>query len=1010
MELQPVLRSIVSLGDLSALVTCLGHQAAWEAVPADAWQHPHNPPQRVTLVGQTGKVPWFGLESPTPERTAVLLARQISRRGKVAILLALDPLGRRLGVAAAYGRSPGLEIELDNPDPEALASLGHISGVSEESGFAFAARAADALSTEPVGRRFFRQFKSTLDRMARGLSPRIPADDRHGIVLLQLTRVLFLYFIQNKGWLAGRAQFLAQEVDSCLVHGRRIHRDFLRPLFFGTLNQPAQCRSRTAKRFGAIPFLNGGLFEPHPLERRYRADIPNPLWRDAFDGLFERFHFTVSEGDQQGSVAPDMLGRVFEGVMDPEERRASGTFYTPAVLVRQVVEAALTVHIAAKKHCTEAEAERGLENRDPEVAQILDGITVLDPAVGSGAFLLGMLERLSALGSEETPVARKRRVLQQSLFGVDRNATAVRLSELRLWLCVISDDRSESPCRVRPLPNLDCLIRQGDSLFGPAGLEAAPELYSQNRQLADRLSKLRRQVITASGPDKPGLARELRQLEGEALEGSFQAAEEQHCRIISDYLRQAREPDLFGKRRGLDRVLYGCLTQERLTLRRLRHARRRLVHQGEITWFHYQSAFADVFARGGFDLVIGNPPWLRSEAIPGTTRMRLAARYRWWRRQGRTYGNSPDLAVAFLERAFELAGPNATVAMLVPLKLATAGYGAAARHALASTCTLHVLADLTGRKEAAFEATVYPLAVVASKSSPVGDQRVRTALSPASSQNLRQSTLRGGGPWVLTRGRGLGELLADLEGHYPVLSEALTCHLGIKTGLNRVFLNPPAEIERHLLRWAVRGQDVRAFACRPKVRLLWTHDARGSPVSQLPPKARAYLAQHDAALRARRDYGGGPPWCLFRARPAVARYRVVWSDLARRLNAAALTSRTDRTRMPLNTCYLAPVGNAQRAHALAGWLNSTWIRAIAALGAVPAAGAFLRFNARVVNRLPLPPAALLDSALAEVARAGSTGKSIQPELDELVARHLGLSSLTQSALRAALGNGAGDPR
>jgi hypothetical protein len=114
--------------------------------------------------------------------------------------------------------------------------------------------------------------------------------------------------------------------------------------------------------------------------------------------------------------------------------------------------------------------------------------------------------------------------------------------------------------------------------------------------------------------------------------------------------------------------------------------------------------------------------------------------------------------------------------------------------------------------------------------------------------------------------------------------------------------------------------------------------------------------------------------------------------------------------MPLNTCYLAPVGNAQRAHALAGWLNSTWIRAIAALGAVPAAGAFLRFNARVVNRLPLPPAALLDSALAEVARAGSTGKSIQPELDELVARHLGLSSLTQSALRAALGNGAGDPR
>jgi hypothetical protein len=131
----------------------------------------------------------------------------------------------------------------------------------------------------------------------------------------------------------------------------------------------------------------------------------------------------------------------------------------------------------------------------------------------------------------------------------------------------------------------------------------------------------------------------------------------------------------------------------------------------------------------------------------------------------------------------------------------------------------------------------------------------------------------------------------------------------------------------------------------------------------------------------------------------------VWSDLSRQLSAVALTSRTDRKRLPLNTCYLAPVGNAQRAHALTGWLNSTWIRAIAALGAVPAAGGFRRFNARVVNQLPPPPAALLDSALAEVARAGGTGKSVQGELDGLVARHLGLSSTTQSALRAAVGSG-----
>ena len=85
-------------------------------------------------------------------------------------------------------------------------------------------------------------------------------------------------------------------MEQCLAHKRRIHRDLLRPLFFGTLNRPRAQRSRVAALFGSIPFLNGGLFEPHPLERRFRADIPNPVWRDAFDQLFERFHFTVTEG------------------------------------------------------------------------------------------------------------------------------------------------------------------------------------------------------------------------------------------------------------------------------------------------------------------------------------------------------------------------------------------------------------------------------------------------------------------------------------------------------------------------------------------------------------------------------------------------------------------------------------------------------------------------------------------------------------------------------------------
>jgi Eco57I restriction-modification methylase/N-6 DNA Methylase len=1008
MELERVLQEIGSLTDLPALIAALGHQPAWEAVPDEAWNKPGSRAFSMAVVGHTGMVPWFAIESRSPTREATLLARRICRRGKLALVLALDSPQRQLALAVAFDRAPGILLDLSRPNREELVSLSRLAGSGEGPGSAFAARAAEALCTEPVGRRFFREFKATLDRMTAGLPGLMTMADRHAIVLLQLTRVLFLYFIQSKGWLAGRTQFLAEEVDRCLAHGRRLDRDFLHPLFFGTLNQPESSRSRTVRQFGVIPFLNGGLFEPHPLERRHRPAIPNPLWRDAFGNLFERFHFTVSESGRAGSVAPDMLGRVFEGVMDPDLRRSSGTFYTPAVLVHGLLEAALVVYLAVRIKCTEREAERRLKDRDPASARILADITVLDPAVGSGAFLLGALEQLSSLGASASPSVRKRHVLLQSLFGVDRNAAAVRLTELRLWLAVIADDPSERADHVHPLPNLDCLVRQGDSLFEPTGLEGLAGAQSLDHTLMAQLSGLRRQVIGATGPEKRVLIRRLGQLEARALGQSLQSAEHRHRLDVASCLEQARAPDLFGQRRGLDPELRNQLASVRLSLRGIRRARRRLAAEREVPWFHYQSAFGDVFARGGFDVVVGNPPWLRSEAMPAALRKQLRERFRWWRGDSRSFGKSPDLAVAFVERGLDLAAPGGVVAMLVPAKIATTGYSAAARHALATTTTLHVLADLTGTAEATFDATVYPLALIAQKSSPSRLHQVRTGLAVGTSKRLLQSGLVGGAPWVLTYSH-LHGILSELEHRHPRFSETLTCHLGVKTGLNRLFLNPPPDIEPDLLRWAIRGRDIRAFHCVPKIKLFWTHDERGNVLSRLPSHAQAYVERHNAMLRARQDYQSGPVWTVFRSRAAVSPHRVVWCDLARHLTAAALTGRTAATRIPLNTCYVTPLRSAERAEALAGWLNSTWIRAIARAGAVPASGGFARFNARLIRQLPLPPDVLLHPALTQLARAARKGASVQPELDAVVAHLLGLTPAQQSALRA-VGNGADNHR
>src|SRR5439155_4494455 len=201
-------------------------------------------------------------------------------------------------------------------------------------------------------------------------------------------------------------------------------------------------RRRTSA--GQDPIPQRGLFEPSPLERQHGpATWGNADWRDAFDDLFERFHFSVREHDAGEFVAPDMLGRVFEGVMDPDERRASGSYYTPASLVREMVRAGLEAVLTHRLGVAPAAAARWVhEGIAPSPAPDLRGLTVLDPAAGSGAFLLGALDELVALrqaAGDGPTLALKREVLAHSLFGVDLTPTAVRLTELRLWLALVAD-------------------------------------------------------------------------------------------------------------------------------------------------------------------------------------------------------------------------------------------------------------------------------------------------------------------------------------------------------------------------------------------------------------------------------------------------------------------------------------------------------------------------------------------------------------------------------------------
>ncbi|HEX9611675.1 MAG TPA: N-6 DNA methylase [Gemmatimonadales bacterium] len=966
-----MLRELVTrterIEDLSALFCALGYHAAWEPVPPGPWLGASHVAAagvaRAALVARHGAFRVFGLEARDAEVASRAAGARLAATAERGLACALSPAPRRL-VCAAWRIGPSgapavrlAVVPLERPGGTALALLERLAARPGDSALGLSLRVGDALASEPVTPRFFRAFRAMLERFTDALPRPSTRADRHALALTTLTRVLFLYFVQAKGWLDGDRRYLPTLFERAVSGRRHFHRTALHLLFFGALNRSARNRSAAARHLGRLPFLNGGLFEPTALERRVGPALwNNALWRDAFDDLFERFHFSVREEDSGDLIAPDMLGRVFEGVMDPEERRSSGSYYTPAALVRELVRAALEAVLVSRFGLTREAAARWVHHgivppRPPDVSRL----TILDPAAGSGAFLLGALEELVALrraAGDSAPRSLRRDVLARSLFGVDLLPTAVRLTELRLWLALISDDDTADLARVAPLPNLDGHVRQGDALLDPLALAlslAGPtRTVPPERAELERLTAARTRVFGVTGDAKPSALRELADAESALARQMIGRATAALERAIAELLSTARSGDLFGGRRGLTAAERVRLARLRAARRELRTLSRRLATGGGSPFFSFESHFCDIATRGGFDVVLGNPPWVRGERLPARVRETLTARYPSWHPvTERGYAHLPDVAVAFVERALELAAPSGVAALLVPAKLATAGYAAPLRSRLAREMSLSRVAPLDEASSRAFGAAVYPMVLVTVRQSPSPDDTAVSVLGPSlRAPAVPQRLLQGGGPWVLVP--DAERVARQLRRAFPALGDRWTPHLGVKTGADDVFVVTQPDA---CTRPAVRGRDLAPWMAVPRVHLLWTHGPDGRPLAALPPALRERLEAHLDRLRRRADCRG-VPWELFRTGLALRAHRVVWPDLARRLAAAVPPPDI----VPLNTVYGIATRTADDACALAALLNTRWHTALARLHADPARGGFRRFNARVVRGLPVPPA------------------------------------------------------
>lgn len=933
-------------------------------------------PIPIAAIGTLAALDVWGVIGSSHE--TVHTARRLARCGRLGLVVGSDPATDRW--SAVINVHPMRPVAMLRGDVMALPfrrlarAVRAASVTSLEQAVAF----AEALDVDAEGRRTFRLLHGLIRAGVEMLPRSVRLEDRHAWTLAQLTRLLFLRFVESEGWLDGNPRFLLDGFDRCAAARRDPTRYFLDPLFFGTLNRPAHERSALARSFGAVPFLNGGLFEPHVIERRIKMRLPVSYWQHAFEALVERVDVTLDADADDGRVAPELLGRVFEGVMQPAERKEHGTFFTPPALVEALVRDALTCHLAWRMPRGESELARSLDDPDPVLRRTLLDVAVLDPAVGSGAFLVGALAILHGPGPRHA--GRTRFLVTRRLYGVDRHPDAVRLCELRLWLEVLRAMRGRSIAEIPPLPNLDARVRAGDTLIDPLHHETV------GRRAAQLIAARQRSIDGMHGQPKRAAITSARASERRAVLEALEQRRDQLQQDIAQWLAAARAPTLFGGRHRVGTAGRRELVTLRAAMWRCRAELRRLARDASSAPFAIRTAFAPVFARrGGFDLVLGNPPWIRAERLAPSTRDTLMQRYRWWRGSGTGWQHLPDIAIAFMERSVELAAPDGTVALLVPAKIATANYGAAARASLATKTSLHCVADLADDPRAGFDATTYPLALIASRRPPSATDRVRLGLT-RDAPTAPQQQWGSAATWSLGSPE-IHRIAARLSREHPPLSEHVAAQLGLKTGANAAFIDPPAALHA----WgrpAIRGRDIRPFSAPAGTMVLWPADDRGVPWETLPTPVAEYLETHALRLKRRADHHNGPWWQLFRTRAATAPHRVIWRDLAPTLQAAVVWRSSD---VPLNSCYVAAVRSELIAASLAAWLNATPIRVLARLVAEPAAGGCARYAARAVGAIPLPAVALGDPVLAAFCHTAA-GHDVQDALDSHVAQLLDLST------------------
>lgn len=424
-------------------------------------------------------------------------------------------------------------------------------------------------------------------------------------------RIVFLYFLQSKGWLAGNLHYMH---DLFYDASDEVKGDFLdkvlEPMFFGLLNTKPEDRSSAPLVNGVgvkyipnadeIPYLNGGLFQQEKIDE-VESVFPAGMFQSLFD-FFDSYNFTIDENDPNDAevgVDPEMLGKIFENLL--EDNKDKGAFYTPKEIVRYMCQESLTAYLQTgiddaevKEHIANFVKTNDVEElggASSELAMSIDqkliDVKICDPAIGSGAFPMGLLRELYAcrksieIFEEDNAADIKRHIIQNNIYGVDIEKGAVDIARLRFWLALIIDEKEPMP-----LPNLDFKIMQGNSLL--ESYKGVDLDVTSKKLKTGKDTKKTRGVLSLGfeETDVQKIIQDLVKSYFSITDHTLRAQRRQQIdKYVKDYIKVCAEGN---------------------------HEVQDAVDELEIPndqFFLWHTYFADVFEQGGFDIVIGNPPY-----------------------------------------------------------------------------------------------------------------------------------------------------------------------------------------------------------------------------------------------------------------------------------------------------------------------------------------------------------------------------------------------------------------